>query len=193
MRKNTLAIAELFRFLFYLSKYQILPYYGRLVTKSYLALFFFHLIKYIFYPPNLFFFQGKNRNHTQDLSEFLTALGPIYIKFGQTLSTRPDIVGEEIAGILKKLQDDLSPFESTVAKEIVEKSIGSDLNQVFIEFEEVPTSSASVAQVHKARLRNTNECVAVKILRPKIREIYHQNILFIEFLFSLPKIFWFRT
>ncbi|MDJ0821623.1 MAG: 2-polyprenylphenol 6-hydroxylase [Paracoccaceae bacterium] len=105
----------------------------------------------------------------------LTALGPAYIKFGQILSTRPDLVGNEMAAQLRVLQDKLPPFETARAKEQVEAELGVPVDQLFSEFSE-PVAAASIAQVHKARLADTGEAVAVKVLRPHIEKDFRKDI-----------------
>ncbi len=105
----------------------------------------------------------------------LTALGPAYIKFGQVLSTRPDIVGEGLAQQLKYLQDKLPPFLTETAKAMVEAELGASVTELFSEFSE-PVAAASIAQVHRARLRDTGEEVAVKVLRPGIERAFRKDI-----------------
>ena len=105
----------------------------------------------------------------------LTALGPAYIKFGQILSTRPDIVGDELAEQLKYLQDKLPPFPTDIAKQMVEAELGIPVDQAFSEFSE-PVAAASIAQVHRARLRDNGEEVAVKVLRPHIERAFRTDI-----------------
>ncbi|MXQ08190.1 2-polyprenylphenol 6-hydroxylase [Alphaproteobacteria bacterium GH1-50] len=105
----------------------------------------------------------------------LTALGPAYIKFGQILSTRPDVVGDELALQLRVLQDKLPPFSTAVAKKMVEAELEVDVDSVFSEFSE-PVAAASIAQVHNARLADTGEAVAVKVLRPKIEQAFRRDI-----------------
>ncbi|WP_432786255.1 putative protein kinase UbiB [Oligella sp. MSHR50489EDL] len=97
----------------------------------------------------------------------LESLGPIYVKFGQVLSTRPDIVPLDIAEELVALQDRVPPFSSEEAMAIVEKSLRKPIAQLYAEFDREPVASASVAQVHRARTHDGKQ-VAVKILRPKI-------------------------
>lgn len=105
----------------------------------------------------------------------LTALGPAYIKFGQILSTRPDVVGEELAMQLKVLQDKLPPFPRSEALRVVRDELGFPADKLFSEFSE-PIAAASIAQVHRARLAETNEVVAVKVLRPGIERAFRRDI-----------------
>ena len=109
------------------------------------------------------------------LTRALTALGPAYIKFGQILSTRPDVVGEEMAEQLKYLQDKLPPFSMKTAKVLIEKELGIVVDEVFSEFSE-PVAAASIAQVHKAKLVSTGEYMAVKVLRPGIERAFRKDI-----------------
>ncbi|MEM6823953.1 MAG: 2-polyprenylphenol 6-hydroxylase [Pseudomonadota bacterium] len=105
----------------------------------------------------------------------LTAMGPAYIKFGQVLSTRPDVVGDELAMQLRVLQDKLPPFPVEIAKRTVARELGVSVESVFSEFSE-PVAAASIAQVHKARLADTGEAVAVKVLRPRIEAAFRRDI-----------------
>lgn len=109
------------------------------------------------------------------LTRALQALGPAYIKFGQVLSTRPDVVGDELAVQLRVLQDKLPPFPVKVAKAEVEKELGIKIDDVFSEFSE-SIAAASIAQVHKARIRESGEYVAVKVLRPSIERAFQKDI-----------------
>lgn len=102
-------------------------------------------------------------------------LGPSYIKLGQFLSTRPDLIGFEMSEELSKLQDKLKPFPFKSAKRMVEKNYGRDLYGVFERFEENAAAAASIAQVHKAKLKDGSE-VAVKILRPRVAKIIAKDI-----------------
>lgn len=105
----------------------------------------------------------------------LTALGPAYIKFGQVLSTRPDVVGDDMARQLRVLQDKLPPFSVEEAKAEVEKELGLRVDDVFSSFSE-PVAAASIAQVHKATIRATGEYVAVKVLRPNVERAFKQDV-----------------
>jgi ubiquinone biosynthesis protein len=105
----------------------------------------------------------------------LTALGPAYIKFGQILSTRPDVVGDDLAQQLKYLQDKLPPFSTAIAKSMIQSELNLPMDQLFMEFSE-PVAAASIAQVHRARLADTGEEVAVKVLRPGIERAFRKDI-----------------
>jgi len=105
----------------------------------------------------------------------LTALGPAYIKFGQVLSTRPDVVGDELAAQLRVLQDKLPPFPVAEARAMVEQELGIEVDTLFSSFSE-PVAAASIAQVHKARLRETGRDVAVKVLRPGIEKAFQKDV-----------------
>lgn len=105
----------------------------------------------------------------------LTALGPAYIKFGQILSTRPDVVGDELAMQLRVLQDKLPPFPTAIAKKTVESELDLRCEDLFSAFSE-PVAAASIAQVHRARLADTGEEVAVKVLRPGIEKAFRKDI-----------------
>ena len=105
----------------------------------------------------------------------LTALGPAYIKFGQLLSTRPDVVGQKLAEELKVLQDALPPFSQKKSIETIEKELGLKLDETFSSFSE-PIAAASLAQVHMGTLRGTEKVVAVKVLRPGVEKAFLKDV-----------------
>ena len=105
----------------------------------------------------------------------LTALGPAYIKFGQILSTRPDVVGDELAQQLRVLQDKLPAFPTEAAKTTIARELERPASEIFSEFSE-PVAAASIAQVHRARMADTGEEVAVKVLRPGIERAFRKDI-----------------
>jgi len=117
----------------------------------------------------------------QRLREALEALGPVFIKFGQLLSTRRDLLPDDIADELAKLQDQVPPFATDEAIVIIESELGRPLDTLFESFDSTPLAAASVAQVHAATLHG-GEAVVVKILRPAIEEVVHEDLKLINFL-----------
>ncbi|MBP6737167.1 MAG: 2-polyprenylphenol 6-hydroxylase [Rhodobacteraceae bacterium] len=109
------------------------------------------------------------------LTRALTALGPAYIKFGQILSTRPDIVTPKLADQLRYLQDKLPPFPMEEARARILTELGAPVETLFSAFSE-PVAAASIAQVHRARVADTGADVAVKVLRPGIERAFRRDI-----------------
>ncbi len=101
----------------------------------------------------------------QHLRELLDELGPTFVKFGQLLSTRPDVVPPDIIAELRGLQDDVRPFPFEQAERVIEEDLGNSLERLFLEFDPQPVAAASIGQVHRAILPNGHE-VAVKVQRP---------------------------
>lgn len=113
------------------------------------------------------------------LKQALIHLGPIYVKFGQTLSTRRDLLPDEFADELATLQARVPPFDSKVAVERVEQELGASLSEFFTSFEREPLASASLAQVHEATLLDGSE-VVVKVIRPDAEEAIHRDLRMIK-------------
>ena len=109
------------------------------------------------------------------LRRALEDLGPIFVKFGQLLSTRRDLLPADIADELARLQDRVQPFDSNLAVAQIQKSLGAHPDQLFAEFDRKPVASASIAQVHFARLKDGTE-VAVKVLRPGMKKSIDDDI-----------------
>jgi ubiquinone biosynthesis protein len=101
----------------------------------------------------------------QHLRELLDELGPTFVKFGQLLSTRPDVVPPDIITELRGLQDDVRPFPFEQAERVIEEDLGNSIDRLFLDFDPVPVAAASIGQVHRATLPN-GKVVAVKIQRP---------------------------
>ena len=138
-------------------------------------------IKILFYLLSLSFSKKDNSfvNETEGerLSNSLQSMGTTFIKLGQFLATRPDIIGEKLSKQLESLQDRLPPFELSKAKEIIKKDLGEDNFNSIINLSE-PVAAASIAQVHKAQINDngTIKDVAIKILRPNIKKIFNEEI-----------------
>jgi ubiquinone biosynthesis protein len=115
------------------------------------------------------------------LAAALTKLGPTFIKLGQTLSTRSDIFGSEVADDLASLQDRLAPFPASIAFATLAEQLGKPISQIFKSIEEQPVAAASIAQVHLA-ITLEGEEVAVKILRPGIEEAFERDIAMFRWL-----------
>jgi len=112
------------------------------------------------------------------LRKVLEDLGPSFVKLGQLMSTRPDLIPEDILAELKKLQDDVPPEPFEVIREQVEQELGCALSDVFASFDETPLASASVAQVHRALLRDGEELidVVVKVQRPNVQALMARDV-----------------
>jgi len=119
--------------------------------------------------------RNKELGHGVRIRRALEDLGPIFVKFGQILSTRRDLLPDDIADELVKLQDRVPPFPGATAVTIMEKAYGRPLSEVFAEFDETPIASASIAQVHAARLLDGTE-VVVKVVRPDIKPVIRRDI-----------------
>lgn len=115
----------------------------------------------------VFFWRDLSRSRGERLRIALEKLGPIFVKFGQILSTRRDLLPPDLVAELEKLQDRVPPFSSALAIEQIKKGLGAHPNELFAQFDEVPVASASIAQVHFAVLKDGKE-VAVKVLRPDL-------------------------
>ena len=122
-----------------------------------------------------FWFRDRTADRGQRLREALEELGPVFVKFGQALSTRPDLIPPDIAAELTRLQDDVPPFPGELAKTVVERSLQAPLTEHFESFDIEPLASASVAQVHRATLKDGSE-VVVKVLRPGIETVIDQDL-----------------
>lgn len=120
----------------------------------------------------------------QRLRLALEALGPIFVKFGQVLSTRKDLLSPELADELAKLQDQVPPFASEIAIKTIERNLKGSITSLFQHFDATPIASASIAQVHYAELL-AGQKVAVKVLRPGIQDIIEKDIALLKRLATL--------
>jgi len=127
----------------------------------------------------LTFWRKLDKPRGERLRLALEALGPIFVKFGQMLSTRRDLLPQDIADELAKLQDQVPPFPSHIVLSSLEKEYGKKINEIFLKFDEIPIASASVAQVHFAVLHDGTEA-AVKILRPNLAPIIMHDVALMD-------------
>jgi len=127
----------------------------------------------------LLFWRNKDQPRAQRLRLALETLGPIFVKFGQMLSTRRDLIPTDIADELAKLQDQVPPFAYTEIEKSIEQAFNLPLKQVFLDFEQTAIASASVAQVHFAHLLDGTP-VAVKVLRPGIASVINKDLMILD-------------
>ena len=134
------------------------------------------VIKILFKIIGFTFKKEKQLNQIEDenqrFSNSLQSMGTTFIKLGQFLATRPDIIGDELSKQLETLQDKLPPFSLSEAREMIKKDLGNDMFNSIINLSE-PIAAASIAQVHKAQINENGviKDVAIKILRPNIKKI----------------------
>lgn len=123
------------------------------------------------------------------LRRALEDLGPIFVKFGQIISTRRDLLPEDIADELANLQDNVPPFPGAQARAIIERALHSPVEELFAEFDETPLASASIAQVHSARLKDGRE-VVVKVVRPGIEVLIRRDVGLLYLVAELAERYW---
>jgi ubiquinone biosynthesis protein len=146
--------------------------------------------RFLFYlSPWTWFQRSTGITRGERLRLALEELGPIFVKFGQALSTRRDLLPVDIADELAKLQDRVPPFSSEVAVATIEQAFARPLSDVFRSFDDVPLAAASIAQVHVATLKGGEE-VVVKILRPGMREFIERDLEVLQALASLANEYW---
>ncbi|AHE68365.1 2-polyprenylphenol 6-hydroxylase [Legionella oakridgensis ATCC 33761 = DSM 21215] len=146
-------------------------------------------LRFIVYLNPWNWFRREKLTRGEALRKTLEELGPIFVKFGQALSTRPDILPVDIALELCKLQDKVPSFASEKALAIIEKAFGQSAFEVFAAFDENVLASASIAQVHAATLKS-GEDVVVKILRPGIKKIIEQDLSILHTIANLADRYW---
>jgi ubiquinone biosynthesis protein len=139
--------------------------------------------------PGIWLARRTRAGRGERLRLALTELGPIFVKFGQALSTRRDLLPPDIADELAKLQDRVPPFPGAIARGMVEAAYGRPLTELFAAFDETPLAAASIAQVHVARLPGGQE-VVVKVLRPGMRAVIQRDLEVLYALASLAHQYW---
>jgi ubiquinone biosynthesis protein len=173
-----MSIFRFFTIIFIIIKYRLDDFFNsKIISIFQLFLFPFRVLQF------------KKLDRALRLRLALEQLGPIFVKFGQMLSTRRDLIPIDIANELAKLQDQVPPFSYSKAHALIEKSYGKPINKIFKKFLKEPIASASVAQVHFAELLNGQE-VAVKILRPNIKKAVDKDIKLLRVLAWLLELIW---
>jgi ubiquinone biosynthesis protein len=135
------------------------------------------------------FARSPDPDRGERLRRALETLGPIFVKFGQVLSTRRDLLPLDVADELAKLQDRVPPFDAALACAEIERGVGRPLDEVFAEFSREPVASASIAQVHLATLMNGEEA-AVKVLRPGVERAIARDVALLEMAARLMERLW---
>lgn len=153
------------------------------------AIHFFRPLRFILLLMPWHWFRRIDISHGVRIRRTLEDLGPIYVKFGQALSTRRDLLSDDIANELAKLQDQVPPFPSDQAKKIVEQSLGAPVSEIFAEFDETPLASASIAQVHAATLLDGTH-VVVKVLRPGIKKHIQKDLELLHLIADMAHRYW---
>jgi ubiquinone biosynthesis protein len=153
-----------------------------LIPKRFRPWYFKLARKCIFWWPN----KHTGESQGKRLRLALQELGPVFVKFGQMLSTRRDLLPSDMVGELTRLQDKVPPFDSSIAEDMIRQALGlENLDELFSEFQNEPLASASVAQVHAAKLKEDDKDVVVKVLRPNIKDTIEADV---DLLVSMAKL-----
>ncbi|MBV9345221.1 MAG: ubiquinone biosynthesis regulatory protein kinase UbiB [Gammaproteobacteria bacterium] len=147
-------------------------------------------LRFVFFlSPGIWFARRRPGSRAVRLREALEELGPIFVKFGQAVSTRRDLLPPDIADELARLQDRVPPFPGEVARALIEAAYGAPVSAVFGAFDATPLAAASIAQVHAARLLSGQE-VVVKVLRPGMRAVIARDLEVLHALAQLAERYW---
>ncbi len=154
-----------------------------------LATHLFRPVRFLKYALPWRWFGKDKRSHGERIRRSLEDLGPIFVKFGQILSTRRDLLPDDIADELVQLQDNVPSFPGELARAIIEQSLGKPVTELFLHFEESPLASASIAQVHAATLLDGRD-VVVKVVRPDIEKTIRHDLELMYTVADLAARFW---
>jgi ubiquinone biosynthesis protein len=154
-----------------------------------LATHLFRPLRYLVYFLPWYWLRGKRAPRGERIRLALEELGPIFVKFGQLLSTRPDLLPDDVAAELALLQDRVTPFPGEQAQRIIEQAYGKPVAQVFQEFDPTPLAAASIAQVHAARLFDGRQVIA-KVLRPGVEKDIRRDLDLLYFIAGLAERYW---
>ncbi len=134
---------------------------------------------YFYILPWNWFRTKPVKNIPEKIKMMLEELGPIFVKLGQVISTRKDLLGDDVANELSKLQDNVKPFPKEISMRIIEEELGLKINEVFSSFTPEPLASASIAQVHGAQLKSGKD-VIIKVVRPNIKNEIEKDLLLMK-------------
>jgi ubiquinone biosynthesis protein len=149
----------------------------------------FRFFRFLFYLAPWNWVPRRREPRAVRIRKALEDLGPIYVKFGQILSTRRDLLPDDIAEELARLQDRVPPFPGMRAKAMIEAAEGQPVGEMFLAFDETPLASASIAQVHAARLHDGTD-VVVKVLRPNIRQYIRRDVSLLRTIAVMAEHYW---
>ncbi len=149
----------------------------------------FRPLRFLLYLSPWYWFRGELPAYPVRIRRVLEDLGPIFVKFGQILSTRRDLLPDDLADELAKLQDQVPPFPGHQARALIERAFGQPVDGVLDDFDERPLASASVAQVHTARLKD-RRAVVVKVLRPDIERVIRRDLGLLYTVAGLAQRYW---
>jgi len=154
-----------------------------------LATHLFRFFRFLYYLAPWNWVPRRREPRAVRIRKALEDLGPIYVKFGQILSTRRDLLPDDIAEELARLQDRVPPFPGVRAKAMIEAAQGQPVGEVFLAFDETPLASASIAQVHAARLHDGTD-VVVKVLRPNICQYIRRDVSLLRTIAGMAEHYW---
>ena len=154
-----------------------------------LATHLFRFFRFLYYLAPWNWVPRRREPRAVRIRKALEDLGPIYVKFGQILSTRRDLLPDDIAEELARLQDRVPPFPGARAKAMIEAAYGQPVGETFLAFDETPLASASIAQVHAARLHDGTD-VVVKVLRPNIRQYIRRDVSLLRTIAGMAEHYW---
>jgi ubiquinone biosynthesis protein len=154
-----------------------------------LAAHLFRPVRFIVYFNPFYWTRDRSVGRGERIRLSLVELGPVFVKFGQVLSTRRDLLPLDIADELAKLQDRVPPFPGAEARAMVEASLGKPVTELFASFDETPLASASIAQVHAAKLKDGRE-VVVKVLRPGVEQRIQADLDVLYLVAGLAENYW---
>ena len=154
-----------------------------------LATHLFRPFRFLLYLLPWNWLRGPAESRAVRIRRCLEDLGPIFVKFGQILSTRRDLLPDDIAAELSKLQDRVPPFSPQLASKIIENALEGKIEDLFLEFESTPLASASIAQVHAATLHDGRQ-VVIKVVRPDIEKTIRRDVSLLHIVAELAERYW---